>query len=120
MTARRRPPELFQRRNGASYEPGKGLRKRYCARFRARSIRDTDRLYYSHQTSWRCMMLFERTKTEAPDRVSIHPDTALGPATLAVADAERSLRFYRDLLGFEVLRREGPRIELGAGGATLL
>ena len=65
-------------------------------------------------------MLRGRTQTEAPDRVSIHPDTTLGPATLAVADAEHSLRFYGDLLGFEIVRTEGPRIELGAGGATLL
>ena len=65
-------------------------------------------------------MLRGRTQIEAPDRVSIHPDTTLGPVTLAVADAERSLGFYRDLLGFEVVRTEGPRIELGAGGTTLL
>jgi catechol 2,3-dioxygenase len=53
-------------------------------------------------------------------RASIHPDTALGTATLGVADAERSLRFYRDLLGMEVLRQEDGRVVLGAGGAPLL
>src|SRR3712207_5599780 len=51
---------------------------------------------------------------------SIDPATTLGSATLGVADAERSLRFYRDLLGFEVIRHDAGRIELGAGGVTLL
>ena len=60
---------------------------------------------------------FDRTRSTSG---SIDPATSLGPATLAVADAERSLAFYRDLLGFEVLGREGQRITLGAAGVTLL
>jgi catechol 2,3-dioxygenase len=52
--------------------------------------------------------------------VSIDPATMLGPATLAVADAGRSLRFYRDLLDFQVLRAGEREIVLGAAGAELL
>lgn len=51
---------------------------------------------------------------------SIDPATTLGPATLAVADAERSLLFYRDLLGMEVVREDASQIELGVPGTTLL
>jgi catechol 2,3-dioxygenase len=45
-------------------------------------------------------------------------DTALGPASLIVADLERAVSFYRDTLGFYVLRREGETATLGAGEAT--
>jgi catechol 2,3-dioxygenase len=64
-----------------------------------------------------------RTMTDiqdAPVGASIHPNTTLGSATLAVADAQRSLRFYHDFLGFQILRREGQRIVLGAAGTPLL
>lgn len=54
-----------------------------------------------------------------PAHASIHPSTTLGPATLAVADAQRSLRFYRDFLGFQAESAGGSRIALSAGGAPL-
>jgi catechol 2,3-dioxygenase len=41
---------------------------------------------------------------------------ALGPASLIVADLERSVSFYRDTLGFHILRRRGETATLGAGG----
>jgi catechol 2,3-dioxygenase len=44
----------------------------------------------------------------------------IGSATLAVADAQRSLRFYRDFLGFQVLHSDGQRIVLGTDGVPLL
>jgi catechol 2,3-dioxygenase len=47
-------------------------------------------------------------------------DTRLGPVTLAVADLERSLGFYRDLAGLTELAREGGRVTLGAGSAPVL
>lgn len=47
-------------------------------------------------------------------------NTSLGPVTLAVTEAERSLAFYRDFLGLQVLERDGARVELGVPGATLL
>jgi catechol 2,3-dioxygenase len=40
--------------------------------------------------------------------------------TLAIADADRSLAFYRDFLGLEVLHAEGSRVVLGVAGTTLI
>jgi catechol 2,3-dioxygenase len=46
-------------------------------------------------------------------------ETSLGPASLTVADLERSVAFYRDVLGFSVLQVEGATAKLGAAeGAT--
>ena len=38
---------------------------------------------------------------------SVHPNTQIGHVHLTVADLERSLKFYRDLLGFQVTARFG-------------
>jgi catechol 2,3-dioxygenase len=47
----------------------------------------------------------------------IHPETRVGHIHLKVADLERSLGFYRDLLGFEVTTRLGSgAVFLSAGG----
>ena len=47
----------------------------------------------------------------------IHPQTCIGHVHLKVADLERSLGFYRDVLGFEVTLRVGPGAALlSAGG----
>jgi catechol 2,3-dioxygenase len=56
----------------------------------------------------------------APRAASIDPATRLGLASLDVADGERSLRLYRDVLGFEVLENTAGRIVLGAGSTPLL
>jgi len=53
------------------------------------------------------------------DRAPIHPDTALGPVTLAVADRERALAFYRDFLGLRVLTDDGRAVTLGVDAAPL-
>jgi catechol 2,3-dioxygenase len=46
-----------------------------------------------------------------------HPETTIGHVHLTVADLERSLGFYRDLLGFEVTNRYGDSaVFLSAGG----
>lgn len=51
------------------------------------------------------------------DSYRIPPTTAIGHVHLKVADLERSLRFYRDLLGFEVTARYGEQaVFLSAGG----
>lgn len=42
-------------------------------------------------------------------------ETTLGPASLIVADLERSVSFYRDTLGFRVLKRDGKIVTFGAG-----
>jgi catechol 2,3-dioxygenase len=46
-----------------------------------------------------------------------HPDTRIGHVHLKVADIERALTFYRDLLGFEVTQWYGrDAVFLSAGG----
>ncbi len=47
----------------------------------------------------------------------VHPDVRIGHVHLKVADLERALRFYRDVLGFELTQRYGPGAAfLSAGG----
>ncbi len=49
--------------------------------------------------------------------MSLHPETRIGHVHLKVADLERSLEFYRDILGFEVTQRYGDgAVFLSAGG----
>lgn len=49
--------------------------------------------------------------------MSIHPEVRVGHVHLTVADLERSLAFYRDLLGFDVVTRYGDSaVFLSAGG----
>jgi catechol 2,3-dioxygenase len=46
-----------------------------------------------------------------------HPETVIGHVHLHVADLERSLAFYRDILGFQVTARYGDSaVFLSAGG----
>jgi catechol 2,3-dioxygenase len=47
----------------------------------------------------------------------IHPEVRIGHVHLKVADLERGLAFYRDVLGFEVTQRYGRQaVFLSAGG----
>jgi catechol 2,3-dioxygenase len=47
----------------------------------------------------------------------IHPQTRIGHVHLKVADLDRAVAFYRDVLGFEVMQRYGPQAAfLSAGG----
>jgi catechol 2,3-dioxygenase len=49
--------------------------------------------------------------------LAIHPDVRIGHVHLKVADLDRALRFYRDVLGFELTQRYGPGAAfLSAGG----
>lgn len=50
----------------------------------------------------------------------IHPQTHIGTVALTVSNLERSLEFYRRLMGFRLHRREGEVAYLGAGGPDLL
>ena len=55
----------------------------------------------------------EEPSTQPP----IHPATRIGHVHLKVADIERALGFYRDLLGFEVTQWYGEdAVFLSAGG----
>lgn len=48
---------------------------------------------------------------------TIHPDVRIGHVHLTVSDLSRSLRFYRDVLGFEVTQTIGDHAAfLSAGG----
>lgn len=47
----------------------------------------------------------------------IHPNVGIGHVHLKVADLDRSLAFYRDVLGFEITQRYGDQAAfLSAGG----
>jgi catechol 2,3-dioxygenase len=52
-----------------------------------------------------------------PDRYTVPGKTAIGHVHLKVADLDRSLAFYRDILGFELTGRMGSQAAfLSAGG----
>lgn len=51
---------------------------------------------------------------------ALDPATQVGLLSLAVANLERSVIFYRDALGFAVLERGESQVTLGAGSAPLL
>jgi len=52
-----------------------------------------------------------------PENPVIHPDVRIGHVHLKVADLERALRFYRDVLGFELTQRYGEQAAfVSAGG----
>jgi catechol 2,3-dioxygenase len=46
--------------------------------------------------------------------------TQVGPVTLRVAEAERSLAWYRDIIGLELIEPSKDRLVLGAGGKPFL
>jgi catechol 2,3-dioxygenase len=50
-----------------------------------------------------------------PDMRRLPPDAHIGRVRLRVADLERSLGFYRDLLGMRLIRIEGATATLAAG-----
>src|SRR5687767_12018726 len=54
---------------------------------------------------------------EESDSRPIHPETRIGHVHLKVADLERAIAFYRDVLGFELTQRYGSQAAfLSAGG----
>ncbi len=56
-------------------------------------------------------------RTMAPQSKPVHPAVRIGHVHLKVADLERALAFYRDVLGFEVTQRLGRQAAfLSAGG----
>ncbi|HEV8339038.1 MAG TPA: VOC family protein [bacterium] len=53
-------------------------------------------------------------------RFTIDPATRLGPVHLTVADLDRQVAFYQQVLGLRSHRREADTVALGVGGADLL
>ena len=52
-----------------------------------------------------------------PQSAHIHPDVQIGHVHLKVSDLERALKFYRDVLGFELTQRMGNSAAfISAGG----
>jgi catechol 2,3-dioxygenase len=59
----------------------------------------------------------DATQTATAVEPSIHPETRIGHVHLKVSDLERSVVFYRDVLGFDVVQRYGSQAAfLSAGG----
>src|SRR5437773_2284145 len=56
-------------------------------------------------------------RTMKPKSKPVHPEVRIGHVHLKVADLDRALRFYRDVLGFELTQRYGDEAAfLSAGG----
>jgi catechol 2,3-dioxygenase len=51
---------------------------------------------------------------------SIAAATGVGAVELAVTDADRALRFYRDYVGLTALPSDGPEIRMGAAGREVV
>jgi catechol 2,3-dioxygenase len=51
---------------------------------------------------------------------SIHSDTTMGSVYLKVSNMERSVKFYREVVGFEILKQTEYTVELTADGQTPL
>ena len=50
-------------------------------------------------------------RTMKPKSKPVHPEVRIGHVHLKVADLERALAFYRDVLGFELTQRYGHQAE---------
>jgi catechol 2,3-dioxygenase len=50
----------------------------------------------------------------------IAPDTRLGPVELTVTDLDRTITFYRDVIGMGLHSREGARAAMGTGDEDVL
>lgn len=62
-------------------------------------------------------MTFGEQEVITPAEPSIHPETVIGHVHLKVSNLERSIAFYRDNFGFDVMSRFGPQAAfLSAGG----
>jgi catechol 2,3-dioxygenase len=64
------------------------------------------------------MNMSTQTRTEPSN--SIHPGTLIGAVHLNVADLDRQLRFYQEILSLQLHWQDGDSAGLGAGGPDLL
>jgi catechol 2,3-dioxygenase len=62
----------------------------------------------------------EATAAAVPTFGQISPATRVGAVHLTVSDLERSLGYYKSVIGLSVRERAGDRAMLGAGGEDLL
>lgn len=62
------------------------------------------------------------TDSQPPVQTSeaIHPDTRLGVVTVRVADLDRSIRFYQDVIGLQMIGQDQDTTTLGVEGSILL
>lgn len=57
------------------------------------------------------------TSPSSPASKAIHPEVRIGHVHLKVSDLERAIKFYRDVLGFELTQKYGRQAAfLSAGG----
>jgi catechol 2,3-dioxygenase len=62
----------------------------------------------------------ELTAAYAATATEIPAATTMGPVHLTVADLDRSLSYYRESIGLDVLEQDGGRASVGAGSTELL
>jgi len=62
----------------------------------------------------------KQTRIENKTDFSIHPATKVGPVSLAVANLDNQIAFYRQVLGFHLRWRDGNQAGLGTGERVLL
>lgn len=62
----------------------------------------------------------ELEATPAPVKAELSPSTTVGPVHLTVAQLERSLDYYRQAVGLEILDQSPGRASLGTGRRELL
>ena len=55
-----------------------------------------------------------QSQAEVKPEFSIHPKTLIGEVSLTVANLERQITFYRDVVGFSVLQQDARSAALGA------
>jgi len=61
-----------------------------------------------------------QTQSKPGTEFSIHPATSLGHVALTVANLEKQIAFYQQVLGFALHWRKGDQAGLGAGGEDLV
>ena len=93
------------------------LHRHRCAERNAVRGRSLNRLSYRHSVRGTFAQTAFITRHYGVPAKAIHPDVRMGHVHLKVADLERALGFYRDVLGFELTQRFGSWAAfLSAGG----